>query len=307
AAPAAPSAPAAPAAPPAPAAGGAVVGTQGQRADQGAVQRGADQTVAQRTEQKSTGQQPVQQSQPGQQAQQAAQSNAPAAKDVMKKPDQAASPDVVAFVYLHAFPRGSAPKASERPSEQTDPTADATEHEESDGLRFRPQDHPHADLVSTRSAQPRPAAATALGPDHLVVRPLVDGYDPQAGLHEREWDDKYVRRTEPFGHVWPDPDTHPEGGYEASRPDVLPAGAELDRFGTDEGRVLTKLGTRYAARSLPPEHLAAGYRRYVVRQPLPVWRTISAPWFGQPGGGTRYRTTYPVADLVALGYLMELA
>ena len=39
---------------------------------------------------------------------------------------------------------------------------------------------------------------------------------------------------------------------------------------------------------------------------MPVHRTISAPWFGQPGGGSRYRTTCPVADLVALGYLTEI-
>ncbi|MCS7484345.1 TNT domain-containing protein [Umezawaea endophytica] len=87
---------------------------------------------------------------------------------------------------------------------------------------------------------------------------------------------------------------------------MLPAGTEVDRFGTPEGRVLAAAGTRFAGRSLPPTDLAAGYRRYVLTQPLPVWRTISVGWFGQPGGGTRYRTTYPVADLVALGYLMEL-
>ena len=27
----------------------------------------------------------------------------------------------------------------------------------------------------------------------------------------------------------------------------------------------------------------------------------------QPGGGVRFRATYPVADLVALGYLEEMA
>ncbi len=33
---------------------------------------------------------------------------------------------------------------------------------------------------------------------------------------------------------------------------------------------------------------------------------MSASWFGQPGGGWRYRTTWPVADLVVLGYLADI-
>lgn len=37
-----------------------------------------------------------------------------------------------------------------------------------------------------------------------------------------------------------------------------------------------------------------------------MWQSVAAPWFCQPGGGVRYRTTYPVDDLVALGYLVEL-
>jgi hypothetical protein len=173
------------------------------------------------------------------------------------------------------------------------------------GLRFAPQDHPHADLVSAAHAEPH-RTPRALGPDHPLVLNLTDGYDPQAGLHEREWDARFVRSADPVEHAWPPAAVFPEGGYEAGRPDVLPAGTEVDRFGTPEGRVLAAAGTRFAGRSLPPTDLVAGYRRYVLTRPLPVWRTISVGWFGQPGGGTRYRTTYPVADLVALGYLMEL-
>jgi hypothetical protein len=37
-----------------------------------------------------------------------------------------------------------------------------------------------------------------------------------------------------------------------------------------------------------------------------VWRTLSAAWFGQPGGGVRYRAVYPAADLVSLGYLADI-
>jgi hypothetical protein len=38
-----------------------------------------------------------------------------------------------------------------------------------------------------------------------------------------------------------------------------------------------------------------------------MWQTISAAWFGQTGGGVRYRSVYPAADLVALGFLEAVA
>jgi nicrotizing toxin Mtb-like protein len=339
--PAAPAAPTAPVAPAAPAAGGAVVGAV-QRTDQSPLhrlgdqsgtargadqpgqrgpdqpgrrgsdqpgqrgadqrgsdhpgQRGTDQAAAQqRTEQKSTAA-----PQSSQQPAASTSSTAPTGKEA-KKPDDTAATDLFGFFYLRAFPRGSNPPPSTRPTQQIEPTAAEVDH--GDGLRFPPQDHPHADLVTAAASRPFPAGR-GLGPDHPIVRNLTDGYDPQAGLHEREWDARFLRADRP---VWPPAGTFPEGGYEAGRPDVLPAGLELDRFGTPEGRVLSERGTPFAARSLPPSDLAAGYHRYVVSRPIPVWRTISIGWFGQPGGATRYRTTYPVADLVALGYLMELS
>jgi hypothetical protein len=147
----------------------------------------------------------------------------------------------------------------------------------------------------------------------LVVTPgaaadpvLLDGYDPLAGMHERDWDHRFLVRADPPEYAWPPGELFPEGGYEAGQAGVLAAGVELDRFGAPEGRVLSQAGTAYAARSLPPALVDAGYHRYRVVKVLPVWFTLSAEWFGQPGGGTRFRTTYPVADLLALGYLEEM-
>jgi hypothetical protein len=65
-------------------------------------------------------------------------------------------------------------------------------------------------------------------------------------------------------------------------------------------------GTRFTERALPPSHLEAGYRRYVVRREVPMWRTLSAGWFGQRGGGVRYRSVYPALELVTLGYLTDI-
>ncbi|WP_440898927.1 TNT domain-containing protein, partial [Actinosynnema sp.] len=94
--------------------------------------------------------------------------------------------------------------------------------------------------------------------------------------------------------------------YESGQQVKLAPGTELDRFGTPEGRVLSRSGTPYPARALPPAAATSGYRRYRVLRELPAHYTLSAEWFGQRGGGARYRATHPVADLVALGYLEEL-
>jgi hypothetical protein len=192
---------------------------------------------------------------------------------------------------------GQGPRLAPKPARQLPPPA---QEDERLVPRFAPQDHPQAGLVVT--ADSRPAAATeGLGKDHPIVQALVEGYDPLAGMHERDWESLFA--DEDGTQRWP---VEREGGYEDSQPEVLKAGAELDRFGTPEGRVLSAAGTPFAQRSLPPNALDEGYRRYRVEKELPVHRTISAPWFGQPGGGSRYRTTYPVADLVALGYLTEI-
>ncbi|HEX6345096.1 TNT domain-containing protein [Umezawaea sp.] len=318
--------PAAPGAPAAPAAGAAVVGAV-QRTDPPVSQRLGDPATGQRSAdpgQQRSGEHRAGEHRSGEQrageqtSQQRAEQKVAEQKSTAAQPQQTSSPAatgkelrkpedpvgaLVGFFYFRAFPSGADARPSVRPSRQVEPSAPEVDHV--DGLRFAPRDHPHADLVDASASQPRPVPR-ALAPDHPLVRNLTDGYDPQAGLHEREWDARFVRRADPLEHTWPPAAVFPEGGYEAGRPDVLPAGTEVDRFGTPEGRVLAAAGTRFACRSLPPTDLAAGYRRYVVSRPVPVWRTISVGWFGQPGGGTRYRTTYPVADLVALGYLMEL-
>ncbi len=192
---------------------------------------------------------------------------------------------------------GQAPRLAPKPARQLPPPAPA---EERVTPRFAPQDHPRAGLVDT--ADPRPSdSSDGLGKDHPIVQELIEGYDPLAAMHERDWENLF--QNEDGTPRWP---VEREGGYEDSQPEVLGEGAELDRFGTPEGRVLSTAGTPFAQRSLPPQALESGYRRYRVVKDLPVHRTISAPWFGQPGGGSRYRTTYPVADLVALGYLTEI-
>ncbi|SEQ72409.1 TNT domain-containing protein [Lentzea albida] len=195
-------------------------------------------------------------------------------------------------VFLSA---GRAPRLAPKPARQLPPPPQT---EEQPVPRFAPGDHPQAIDLSA----PKPSKhSEGLRKDHPIVQELLEGHDPLAGMHERDWEGLFLH--EDGTPRWP---LEREGGYEDSLPEVLEAGAELDRFGTPEGRVLNVAGTPFAQRSLPPRAAAEGYRRYRVEKDLPVHRTISAPWFGQPGGASRYRTTYPVADLVALGYLTEI-
>ena len=181
-----------------------------------------------------------------------------------------------------------------------------------------PPEQPAATPQPTETPAPPPAETTpaaGLPADHPAVQTLLKSHDPQGNEHERDWDRRYLVR---FGSVtahgisqdgvefnWPTSEQYPEGGSAPGDPEILEANTVIDRFGTPAGRVFAQDGTPFPQRSLPPPHKDAGYRRYRVSKPLPVWRAVSAAWFGQPGGGVRYRTTHSAAELVALGYLTE--
>ena len=223
--------------------------------------------------------------------------------------------------WVHMFPIGHMPVVSDRPALQLPPPP--VEVDYAAGMRFEPGDHPLHDEVSgaarlaeLRTGPPPVEPAVGLPADDPAVAALSQGHDPLGGQHEREWDRRYLVRlgsvtahglsSEGKEYAWPPGEWYPEGGTAPGEPDLLAADTVIDRFGPPGGRVFSADATPFARRSLPPELLAAGYRRYRVRRALPVWRTVSAPWFGQPGGGERYRSTYSALELVALGYLEEL-
>jgi hypothetical protein len=211
--------------------------------------------------------------------------------------------DGLALFLVYLFPIGQLPTATSRPSRQLPPPPPDTDF--AAGLRFPPHDHPDSHLIDDSHM---PAEVT-VHPGRTAEE-LAAGHDPLGGEHERDWDRRFLVRpaTEEANaeYAWPPGELFPEGGCADGEPIVLAEGTLIDRFGTPEGRVFSADGTPFARRSLPPDHLAAGYHRYRVTVDLPVWRTLSAPWFGQPGGGERYRAVYPTADLIALGYLVEM-
>ncbi len=205
----------------------------------------------------------------------------------------------LALFLVHMFPIGHLPKATSHPARQL--PAPPAELDYAAGLRFEADDHPESRLIDLTTRHP--AAPSEGGPAPVA---LTEGYDPLGGEHERDWDRRFlVRDTHPVEYAWPPGELYPEGGSAEGEPEVLAEGTEVDRFGTPEGRVFSAAATAFGARSLPPAHLEAGYHRYRVLRPIPVWRSVSAPWFGQSGGGERYRATQSAADLLALGHLAD--
>jgi hypothetical protein len=187
-----------------------------------------------------------------------------------------------------------------------------------------PADGPTPPTEPKASAEPatlprfRPVNPSAgITADHPAVQALLDNHDPLGDANERDWDRRYLVRLgsvtpqgispEGLEYNWPTSEQYPEGGSAPGEPETLAEDTVIDRFGSAHGRVFAADGTAFAQRSLPPAHKDGGYRRYRVVKPLPVWRAVSAAWFGQPGGGIRYRTTHSAIELVALGYLEEIA
>jgi len=86
----------------------------------------------------------------------------------------------------------------------------------------------------------------------------------------------------------------------------LPAGTEVDRFGTPAGNLCFAAGTPYPSRSLPPETLSVGYHRYRLARSVELLTGTAVPWFGQPGGGIGYYLPGSIAGLLADATLTEV-
>lgn len=182
--------------------------------------------------------------------------------------------------------------------------------------------HPQADLLDLSlldSAANNPhrvsdALAPGVPSTHAEVQHMVpDSYDPHAGLSQDAWNDRYWPTGNRDAHgnpelVWPDPGVHPQGFLtpESRTPVVLNPGQFFDRFGPAFGVFGSPVGTSFPERALPPHSLDAGFHRYEVLRPVPVWEGHIAPAMGQPGGGVQYYFPRSIIDLVNAGYLREI-
>ncbi|KAA9158919.1 DUF4237 domain-containing protein [Amycolatopsis acidicola] len=215
---------------------------------------------------------------------------------------------IVALFRVHMFPLGHLPVAADKPARQLPPPPPDFDY--APGLRFPPHDHPQSGLIETEDALSRVREGYARLPTPPAEPPeeLTERHDPLGGLHERDWDRRFLvgLRDSVPEYAWPPGELYPEGGREPGEPEILAVGTQLDRFGNTGGRVFAPQGTLFAKRSLPPTALASGYRRYEVLREVPMWWAVSAGWFAQPGGGIRYRSVYSADELVTLGYLADV-
>lgn len=110
----------------------------------------------------------------------------------------------------------------------------------------------------------------------------------------------------------------------ATAPYMLAEGLIVDQFGQESGSFLYPDGTPFEQRSLPPSLLNTtdpdyphGYHRYEVTRAFRVRTGLTAPAFGQPGGGVQFKLertflTDPPALLTVLrllrnGYLRRVS
>lgn len=182
--------------------------------------------------------------------------------------------------------------------------------------------HPQADLLDAGliddAANSPTRISDALSPglpssDPEVQRLIPDSYDPHGGQSAEDWNREYwpTGETDMHGNpvlVWPDPQDHPQGFLtpESREAVVLEPGDTFDRFGPGFGKFGSPVDTDFARRGLPPLSLDAGYHRYEVVRPIPIWQGPIAPAMAQSGGGIQYYFPHAIVDLLNAGYLREI-
>jgi RHS repeat-associated protein len=86
---------------------------------------------------------------------------------------------------------------------------------------------------------------------------------------------------------------------------VLQKGEVIDRVGGHAAsRFFSPVGTPAAARALPPG-TSGPLRTFEVMKPFSVEAGTVAPWYGQEGLGTQFRSGMPLGELLDQGFLVE--
>ena len=125
----------------------------------------------------------------------------------------------------------------------------------------------------------------------------------------------YLRRD--LDDEWFDPETGDlrwpkDDGFDGvPQKAELKPGQRIDRYSArtgenDSGQFLSPQGSSYESRALPYDDSKMRYAQYEVVKPIPVQSGKAAPWFGQSGGATQFKTEQSVGDLVKAGYLKEI-
>ena len=86
----------------------------------------------------------------------------------------------------------------------------------------------------------------------------------------------------------------------------LQPGQIIDRYGNTDGNFFAPEGTPIGNRSLHPSTNTDSYSSYQVVKPLPVQSGTTAPYYGQPGGGTQYYSPLNTPQLINEGYIIRI-
>ncbi|MFC4334361.1 TNT domain-containing protein [Salininema proteolyticum] len=101
---------------------------------------------------------------------------------------------------------------------------------------------------------------------------------------------------------WP-----PDNGFDGeSKIVTLEPGDRVDRYGHPGGTFVAEAGTPYEQRALVPGSDEREFHTYEVVRPFDAEGGLTAPWFGEPGGGIQYLLPDRVQRLIDNGYLREV-
>ncbi|SHG51248.1 TNT domain-containing protein [Streptoalloteichus hindustanus] len=148
-----------------------------------------------------------------------------------------------------------------------------------------------------------PNGQRAEPPTALVAGAAEQEPHPLAGRQPEPAPEPEPERPE---EIAPLPGEPPLTLFQDVTPGTLPAGTDVDRFGTPEGNLTYSAGTPFPHRSLPADWVSREYHVYRVLRPVPVLTGVAIPWFGQPGGGTAHLLPRSVKELLDDGSLAEI-
>lgn len=104
-------------------------------------------------------------------------------------------------------------------------------------------------------------------------------------------------------YKWP----HNDGFKGMPKNTILKKGGTFDRYGDDLGNFASPVGTPFEKRSLPQNYKTEKTLiKYQVIKPFNVLEGETAPWFNQPGGGTQYKLSKSIKDLIKEGYIKQI-
>jgi hypothetical protein len=97
------------------------------------------------------------------------------------------------------------------------------------------------------------------------------------------------------------------GFFGATRRVTLATGTRIDRYGGSAySQFFSPVGTPMQTRSLPPITATLPLRTFEVMQPITVEAGRVAPWYGQIGLGTQYRSRSTLGELLENQALKEI-